>query len=481
MGQADFINAGQIFLFDCNDAVISGLEFDFVTTGITLENCVNSIISSNEASDNSRWAFSLFGCNDSRIFNNDAIRSSIIIESSNYSKLIGNTVSYSKTDGISFENCHNNYISGNTASYSKIKGISLENCNNNYISGNIANYNNEIGIRLYKTNHGLIHNNVANSNNETGISVRGKDRTSDWDGSQYIWTSYNLINNTLTSNEANDNGEIGITIKEADGIIITDNTAKRNEDGIIVENFEFGIISENEVTTNKYGLTLISGSDIIVSNNTINSNSRSWGGSYEVGKGILIDSCQRVEFTDNVANGNALGLIITDCSACEVTYNHISENGEVVSFFLFPTIPPGDAGIRISGSSYINVTANILDGNGIGVSEGHSNILILNEITGFGYIIENSDNNIISRNIITDALIAIDLDASSYNNITFNVIIAQQCFRERNNCTSNVFEENDCTEVLPTFYLREIVSIIGLASVVGINIPLFLKKRKGRK
>ena len=531
LGQADFINAGQIFLYDCNDTIISDLEFDFVTTGITLNRCINSTISSNEASNNYRWVVSLFSCNYNRILNNNAINSSFILENSNHSQLIGNTASNSMTNGISLENCHNNYIIGNTAnyhdktgirlynanhnqligntanynreigirlynanhnqligntaSYSKTDGISLENCHNNYISGNTANYNREIGFRLYNTNHGLIHNNVANNNNETGISVRGQDRTYVYNGTDSIWLSTILINNTLISNEANDNVKIGIEIYRVEDIFITGNTAKRNEDGIVVEIFESGLISENEFIGNVFGLTLRSGSDMIVSNNTCNSNIEWWHYGFtnsKIGAGILIESCQRVEVTNNTTNENAEGLVISDSSACNVADNHISENGEwVVINIFFPSTPLGDAGIKISASTYINVKANILDDNGIGVSEGYNNSFIFNQINGFGFVIENSYDNIISGNLITGALIAIDLDTSSYNNITFNIIIAQQCFRERGNCTANLFEDNDCTEVLPEFYLREIVSIIGLASVLGLSIPLTLKKHKERK
>jgi len=434
------------------------------TNGISLENCHNNHISGNTASNSTTNGISLKICDN------------------NY--ISGNIASYSTTNGISLEICDNNYISGNIASYSTTNGISLEICDNNYISGNTATYNHEIGIRLYNTNHGLIHNNVANNNIKTGISVRGQDRTYVWNGTDNIWISTILINNTLISNEANDNGEIGIEIYRVEDIFITNNTAKRNEDGIVVVSFESGLISENEVIGNVFGLTLRSGLDMIVSNNTCNSNIEWWDygyTNYKSGAGILIESCQRVEVTNNTANGNAEGLVISDSSACKVIDNHISENGEMVVLnFFFPSNPPGDAGIKISASTYINVKANILDDNGIGVSEGYNNSFIFNQINGFGFVIENSRDNIISGNLITGALIAIELDTSSYNNITFNIIIAQQCFREKGNCTANLFEDNDCTEVLPESYLREILSIFGLASVLGLSIPLVLIKRKKR-
>ena len=58
------------------------------------------------------------------------------------------------------------------------------------------------------------------------------------------------------------------------------------------------------------------------------------------GRGILIDSCQRVELTDNIVNKNAKGLVISDSSACDVTHNQISGNGEVLINIFFPYTPP---------------------------------------------------------------------------------------------------------------------------------------------
>ena len=458
LGQADFINAGQIFLFGCHDIVISGLEFDLVTTGITMVYSFNNTISLNEASNNSRWAFSLTSCDYNSILNNDVTRSSIILKVCNYTKFIGNNAFYSKTDGVSFENCHNNHISGNTASY-----------------------NNEIGFKLHTTNNVLIHNNIANNNNKTGISFSGTPPEWIWNGTDYVFRTFYGFNNTVTSNKANDNGIYGIVMTDVSNIIITGNTAKNNIEGITLDSFESGIISENEVTGNEIGLSVIHGSDAIVNNNTAISNIEYWGSSGLIrgGNGILIEDCHDVEVSDNVANRNSQGITLSGCSACDVNYNHLSDNGKEDPFFLFPTTPSGDTGILISGHN-INVTGNILNNNGIGVT-GSDNNFFLNQITGFGFVIRGSGGNIISGNLITNALIAIDLVASSYNNITFNIIVAQQCFRERGNCTSNVFEDNDCTEVLPEFYLPEIVSILGLSSVLGINIPLFIKKRKNRK
>jgi len=451
LSSGDFINAGQIYLLGCNDILISGLEFDLVTTGITMVYCFSSIISLNEASDNSRWAFSLTNCNYNIIRYNDVIRSRIILKNSDYNKFIENSASYSKTDGVSFDDCNNNHISGNTATY-----------------------NNENGIRLFKTNHGLIHNNSANNNNETGISMKG--RLDYWDPGQ-------CINNTLTSNEANDNGDIGIDIEYIHDIVITGNTANRNIEGISLNEFNLAIITKNEVISNEHGITLTNGWDAYVNNNTANSNIEFWGSgtSFRSGEGILISDCFQLEVNYNIINRNAQGIILSNCSTSDVKYNYLSENGKEEPSFLFTPTQEQDTGIIISYSTSNNVSENILNENGIGLSNSRYNSLYLNKITGFGFIIEISNYNIISRNDISAGLIAIDLYSSSHNEITFNIIVAQQCFRETGSCISNIFEDNDCTEVLPEFFLPEIISLIGIASVLGINIPLFIKKQKNRK
>ena len=106
--------------------------------------------------------------------------------------------------------------------------------------------------------------------------------------------------------------------------------------------------------------------------------------------------------------------------------------------------------------------------------------MILNDITWGGFFIDASNNNVILGNLIYRGEIGVALKDSSYNQILNNTITSLQCFRETGNCIGNIFENNYCKEEVPPFFLREIMAIIGIAGVLGLNIPLYLKKRKKR-
>ena len=50
----------------------------------------------------------------------------------------------------------------------------------------------------------------------------------------------------------------------------------------------------------------------------------------------------------------------------------------------------------------------------------------------------------------------------------------------RKHGTGDSFVGFYCKEELPPTFFREIMSLVGVASVVGLNLPLFIKKRKER-
>jgi len=185
---ANFTNAGQIFLLNCSDSVISNLNFINVTLGILLSYCNNCSISETTISDNPYSGIrlthsnniSISECwlsknnkgimflegNDNIISNNDITHNAyagIHLYNNKKTKIYGNNINNGR-EGILFEDCDLNIISNNTINNNGNTGVSLTSLSNdNIISNNTINYN-DIGIYLKQSDDNSIINNVLLGN-----------------------------------------------------------------------------------------------------------------------------------------------------------------------------------------------------------------------------------------------------------------------------------------------------------------------------
>ncbi len=460
LDQFDLYNAGQIFLYYCNDITILGSDFSDVTAAITLKYCNGITITSIEASDNSRWALNLYECDNNYVSNVEVEKSSIIIKSCNYNEIIENSASYS------IEN-----------------GFLIENCNQSIISKNTATFNHKNGIEVFGNNHGLIYNNTANYNGEEGIKLYNTGEDWFWNGTEWIHLVYTCINNSLISNKVVGNNASGIRLERVDETLISYNSASSNVLGIYIVSFENCTILENNIHHNEHGISINNGFNVTVCNNTVTSNIEYWEYStsfIEGGTGIGTENVQKALIFGNLINKNAFGIEIGSSYNCKIENNQILENTDKTESIFNLGNPPVDTGITVKSSSAITIQYNYLKENGISLEDSDYNNIHFNEITWTGILFSNSHNNTIVGNRITRGIIGIDLHSSSHNNITNNTIISQQCFRETGECIGNVFENNSCKEEIPSIYLREIMSLIGLASVAGVSITMFIKVRKQR-
>ena len=147
LGSSNFTNAGQVFLINCVDCLISNLNTSYCYSGIALYYCNNNILSGNTASNNE------YG---------------IYLSTSHGNDILGNNV-YQNYGGIYLGGSDNNDITENSASYNEY-GISLMYSDLNHVTTNTIS-NNTVGIHIMSlterlSTHNEISNNIFSGNGE---------------------------------------------------------------------------------------------------------------------------------------------------------------------------------------------------------------------------------------------------------------------------------------------------------------------------
>ncbi|NHJ23301.1 MAG: hypothetical protein EAX89_01910 [Candidatus Lokiarchaeota archaeon] len=212
----DFLNAGQVFLANCNDSIISNLSISHTSKAI-----------------------SLYLCND------------IILTNS--------TVSYN-TDGIYLKKSDNNLISENTLIQNSYFNIHLDSSKNNQIKQNTA-----VGLSTFGGSTGSIYlsssqSNVINENSLTNYTL----------GIELKYSSKNTISaNKLTKCHN------GIQLFQSYYNTISKNTLDKSYNGILLlYDASNNVISDNKIINYDHrGIYLSYGSDYnSVTGNTITGN-----------------------------------------------------------------------------------------------------------------------------------------------------------------------------------------------------------------
>jgi len=209
----DFMNAGQVILFNCNYSLISDLDTSYWATGITLYYCNNN-------------------------------------------EITGNTVNNKSGTGIYLYRSNDNVISENSV-YNNYFGIELWSGNRNWVLGNNA-YNNSAGIKIVGYHNKIWGNNIYNNND--GIIIIG-DNNGIWGNTIYT-NGIGICFSAATwpvfhANSFN---------------FISENIINYNQFGIYLYYGNNNTISRNIITYNGYGIYLYSSDDNIISENTVNDN-----------------------------------------------------------------------------------------------------------------------------------------------------------------------------------------------------------------
>ncbi len=292
--------------------------------------------------------------------------------------------------GIKLSYVNNSYIIDTDCS-SSWYGFRIENSDNNTISGNTLNYN-DYGITISESNNNTISGNIMN---ECGLWIYGPlERLV----SNNI-DSTNLVNGKSLyyyTNEVN----LGPNNFTNAGQVILVNCTYSLVSNLNISDSSMGIslhycnnnnISGNTVNNNDYGIYLFFSDFNIVSGNTANNNNEN---------GIGLDNSNNNAISGNTANNNLWGILLG-------ISNNNAISGNTANYNI-------DDGIHLIFSDYNTLSVNTANYNAYGID------------------LYDSDFNTISRN----KLVGNDV-----------------CIYEDEASTSNVFENNDCGEIILGFNL----------------------------
>ncbi|MFX1371843.1 MAG: NosD domain-containing protein [Promethearchaeota archaeon] len=377
-------------------------------------------------------------------------------------------------------NCNNSIISNTNITHATV-GITLYNCSNNIITNNSASFNSEEGLLLnfYCHNNSILKNNFSNC--RSGIIVCESDNSTI---SQCFFKN-NLIGLLLSNN--------------VDTTIITNNSGINNIGSSILVFPEEGVVDHTKLSGNEFkggGITLVSNAiqeDTfdIDDTNTVNDkrfyyyyNESNLGPSdftnasqvylvnsensyisdldlFNVSLGLFLFNCsntlfERINLTDNyffgivsflskecnfsncIINNNQLGLVLVSTNNSHFSFNELNNN---------------DAGLYLQDSSN-----NIFFNNSFNFNKITNKPLSFLELGGgYGlYILNYSDNNIISNNTIKGnerfGIYFEEKNANKNNTIQnnritdnkeFGILIEESLYLEDNKICYNNFINNE--------------------------------------
>jgi parallel beta-helix repeat protein len=209
--------------------------------------------------------------------------------------------------------------------------------------------------------------------------------------------------------------------------------------------------------TNAGQVILVNCNDSLVSNLNISDSSI----------GISLHYCNNNNISGNTANNNRYGIYLFFSD-----YNIVSGNTANYN---------NDIGISLVYSDYNTVSGNIVNYNDLfGIILGNSNNNAISGNTAnnnfdAGIHLSISDYNIISGNTANNNAYGIRLYDSDSNTISRNNLVGNDvCVYEDEASNSNVFENNDCGEIIPGFNLFILI-------ILAIVIFLIAALINGRK
>ncbi len=317
--------------------------------------------------------------------------------------LSGNNI-YSTQNGIRLFLSDRNQIYLNTANLNNNSGISLEDSNNNLISNNIANSKQYNGIELNLSNNNIIIENKASNNTQAAIGL------------------LNSSNNTIRGNMAN-SSYYGIGLQSSNDNTIIDNNASNNmEGGIALFESSTNSIVRNNLIDNYYsGIYLESSSDNSITKNTLQSNALS---------GIFLTASNNNTIEKNKAFNNLFGIylesssgnIIKESTLKSINTNIKNRDSSNNNIIVQNSISNSDKGIDIWGSDNCTIKDNIVKLNGEGVN------------------LMTSNNNSIEKNIFSNEHFDLHLSHSGYNSIRYNVMQSSNLLTDESN--HNIIAKN---------------------------------------
>ncbi|MFX1374350.1 MAG: nitrous oxide reductase family maturation protein NosD [Promethearchaeota archaeon] len=447
--------SGIYLTHSSNDTITNNIGYNNIIAGLRFEEVDNASVSNN----------ALYGCGY-QFEGSQASIGSIQFETSN---LINDKPAYlyvnkDKLTPADFTNagqvtlfsCENSTLSNLNVSNGTI-GISLIDCVNVTVKHIDSSYNNHHGIYLLSSINNTIKECTLIENGQNNILSDG------------IYLEYS-DNNTISGTTANNNRRNGIFIEYGDKNIIFDNTVNDNQNNGICTSQCFGnLILENSVTNNAdHGIYLYQCLNSTVKGNTVSHHQivicDPYCG-YTVDQyGILIESSQYCNITENDSSENEIGISLKYAS-----YNYLIRNHPDADLAHGIWLYYSDNNLILE-----NIVENIVPFQSIDLHESNNNTIKKNELKNGGTGIElfsGYDNQIVDNDIDMSA-VGISLRRSSYNSIINNTIKAGwACFDEDDDCIGNIYEGNTCEEgfyrpFIPGFNLMLVMLIFFVISII---------------
>jgi len=272
--------AGQIFLMNCSNGLITGQNMSDVEICMDVRSCDNLTITSSSFTDSNR-GINIIESSYIRLENNfveDFEKFAVNIEDSHHSEIVNNSIIYNPKKSLEISG-HHISIQGN---YFRNNKYAISITGDNYEISSNELWRNGIGIVLYQTEETIIRDNNCTDGYDSGIhliesvnnSIRENLIENNWRYGVHL--EYSDMNDFL-SNTIIRNHEIGLFFEHSDNNSITD-TLIRNAYalGINLSDSKDTTISENNIKGNEIGIWIHHGSDTTrIFNNDIHSNSES--------------------------------------------------------------------------------------------------------------------------------------------------------------------------------------------------------------
>ena len=423
------LEAGQVFLMECNNITIRNQNISFTSSGIKGYDCTNVTVTNNIFHNNSEYAVWFRNSADCMISDNEMRyngRDGLSIDYNGLDfSIINNTIEGSSWDGIFLSNSERTVLMKNTIRNNRWGGVSHYSSYNSHIQNNTFSNNGGVGIRVYYSNLCNLINNTITNNMETGIHL------------------YDSHYNSLIDNSVINNSEQGINLDHSRDNIVQDNVLVNNTFIITGEEFEHFIQTEiiNNTINSKsivYWLnmnegTVPSGAGLVI---LVNSNSVTVGNQNLVG--IIGAFCSNVFIQNNLISNGSYGIYLRRSYDCHIFNNTITNiRGMGIDLWDTPnniiinnTISKNEGGLNLESSQGNFLTNNTIIKNtrdGIRLWNSGSSFLISNTVVnngGTGIRLEDSSYSILNANsVINNSGEGIYIDHSGFNSILNNLLV----------------------------------------------------------
>ncbi|NMC05454.1 MAG: PKD domain-containing protein, partial [Candidatus Lokiarchaeota archaeon] len=322
---ANFTNAGQVILVNCNASTVAGINCGYGSIGIIIHYCENVSVTSSTL--------------------HHFTSSGMFIKTSTNCTVASNTIS-NCIQGIQVSSCHGFTMTGNSfINCGLVIDATVEQCAS-YSIGTSNSVNGRV-LRYHVDQSGLPESTFANAGqiiliNCSNARITGQNVSRATIGIHGLYCT----NINITTIDARGNGRVGMRFSFSCRVKITrSDVSSSNQAGIWVDQSSFFTISSTMVDKSIWGIFLDRTSDSKVSDNEISTCDE---------YGLSLSECSRIIVERNdVSKSKNVGIFVNLASFNQITANEIHDNE--------------GTGIVLYHCKWARIVQNNVHGNGYGV------------------------------------------------------------------------------------------------------------------